>query len=189
MKFIITGGGTGGHIYPALSIAQGLKKEFKDSEILYIGTKTGMEREIVPKAGYQIEFVSAEGLSRKLTLKTVKTLLKTVSGVGQSMKIIRRFKPDMVIGTGGFVSGPVMLAAVLLRKPTLIHEQNAYPGLTNRLIGNKVNKVALSFEESKKYFKSKQLIYTGNPIRKEILKQNREDGYRNLQLKPGKRQF
>ncbi|MCK4259019.1 MAG: undecaprenyldiphospho-muramoylpentapeptide beta-N-acetylglucosaminyltransferase [Halanaerobiales bacterium] len=187
MKFIITGGGTGGHIYPALSIAQGLKMEFDEAEILYIGTESGMEKDIVPRAGYKIEFVSAEGLSRKLTLKNVKTVLKTVSGVIQAINIIRRFKPDMVIGTGGFVSGPVMLAAVLLKKPTLIHEQNAYPGLTNRLIGNHVSQIALSFDESKKYFKSKKIIHTGNPIRKEILNRNREEGYRNLQLNSGKR--
>ncbi|AZR73036.1 undecaprenyldiphospho-muramoylpentapeptide beta-N-acetylglucosaminyltransferase [Anoxybacter fermentans] len=187
MRFIITGGGTGGHIYPALSIAEGLKKEFDNPEILYIGTRSGLEKEVVPRAGYPIEFIQASGLSRKISFDNLKTLLRTLYGVGQSIVIIKRFKPDLVIGTGGFVAGPVMLAAILLGKSTLIHEQNAYPGLTNRLISKYVDHIAISFEESKKYFKGKKITHTGNPIRKEILTRTRNEGYKNLQLDRNKK--
>lgn len=182
MKFVITGGGTGGHIYPALSIAEGLKEEFQSAEILYIGTENGLEKDVVPRAGYPIKFVYAEGLTRKASLQNVATLFKTMQGIGQSMKIIREFNPDMVIGTGGYVAGPVMLAAVLLRKPTLVHEQNAFPGVTNRLLSRFVDQIALSFEEARKYFKAKHMTHTGNPVRKAILTHSREEGYHNLQL-------
>lgn len=187
MRFIITGGGTGGHIYPALSIAERLKEEFPNTEILYIGTKNGLERDVVPRKGYPIKFVNAEGLSRQKSLKNVLTLLKTMQGVAQAMSIIARFKPDAVIGTGGYVAGPVMMAAVLLRKPTLIHEQNAFPGVTNRLLSKYVDHVALSFEEAEKYFKGKMMTHTGNPIRREILTLSREDGLKGLGLAAGKK--
>lgn len=187
MRCIITGGGTGGHIYPALSIANGIKKEFDNPEVLYIGTKSGLEADVVPRAGYPIQFVHSEGLSRKLSVKTLKTLAKTFLGVGQAIYIIQKFKPDVVIGTGGFVAGPVMLAAILLGKKTMIHEQNAFPSLTNRLVSKHVNQIALSFEEANKYLNGKKMVHTGNPIRKEILTRGREEGYRNLQLDPTKK--
>lgn len=187
MRFVITGGGTGGHIYPALAIADRLKEEFSNTEILYVGTKNGLERDVVPRKGYPIEFVHAEGLSRQKSYKNIVTLLKTMQGVVQSMAIIARFKPDAVIGTGGYVAGPVMLAAVLLRKPTLIHEQNAFPGVTNRLLSKYVDQIALSFEEAEKYFKGKTMTHTGNPIRREILTYSREEGLQCLGLAPGKK--
>ena len=182
MRFVLTGGGTGGHIYPALSIANGLKKEFDNPEFIYIGARAGLEHQVVPDAGYPIKYINAQGLNRSLTLKNFKTLIKTSCGFVQSLKILKDFKPDCVIGTGGFVAGPVMLAAVVLNIPTLIHEQNAYPGLTNRLIGSHVNHVALSFQESKQYFKGAAMTHTGNPVRESILKRGWKEGYKNLNL-------
>ena len=187
MKFVITGGGTGGHIYPALSIAEGLKEEFGAVEILYIGTESGLEKDVVPRAGYPIKYVHAESLARKIGLKNVITALRTVQGIGEAMGIIRDFKPDMVIGTGGYVSGPVMLGAVLLQKPTLVHEQNAFPGVTNRLLSRFVDHIALSFEEARKYLKAKEMSHTGNPVRKSILTHTREEGYQNLNLEDSKK--
>lgn len=187
MRFILTGGGTGGHIYPALAIAERLQEEFPQTEILYIGTKNGLERDVVPRKGYPIRFVNAEGLSRQKSLRNVLTLLKTVQGVAQAMAIIAGFKPDAVIGTGGYVAGPVMLAAVLMRKPTLIHEQNAFPGVTNRLLSKYVDHIALSFEEAESYFRGKQMTHTGNPVRREILTISREEGLQNLELAQGKK--
>lgn len=187
MKFVITGGGTGGHIYPALSIADALKKEFPNLEIVYIGTATGLEKDVVPKAGYQIKFIKSQGFNRKLSFTNIKAVFKSLVGVGQAIKIIRKVKPDLVIGTGGFVSGPVMLAAILLRIPTLVHEQNVYPGLTNRLIAKYVHRIAVSFQDSEKYLPREKLILTGNPVRKMIWSQKRETGFKNLKLDAAKK--
>lgn len=167
MKVIISGGGTGGHIYPALAIADIIKSKNPDAKILFIGTEDGLESEIIPKYGYPIEFISVGYLKRKISFHNVKSGLKLLKGLGQSKKILRRFSPDVVIGTGGFVSGPIVYTAANMKIPTMLHEQNVYPGLTNKILGKKVDIIAISFEDSKKYFqKPKKIVLTGNPIRK-----------------------
>ncbi|PKM80646.1 MAG: undecaprenyldiphospho-muramoylpentapeptide beta-N-acetylglucosaminyltransferase [Firmicutes bacterium HGW-Firmicutes-14] len=175
MRVVITGGGTGGHIYPALAVARGIREKNNEAEILFVGTARGMEADIIPREGYSFRTVTVEGLTRKVSLRAVLTLLKTGRGLWESFRILKEFRPDIVIGTGGYVCGPVVMAAVLLKIPTLIHEQNAYPGVTNKLLARMADKVAVTFHESIKYFTPKADIeVTGLPIRPEILTSNRE---------------
>lgn len=167
MKVILTGGGTGGHIYPAIAIADKIKQKNPDAEILFVGTKKGMERELVPKNNYNIRFITVSGFHRKKILKNISTVRDLIKGNYQAKKIIEEFKPDIVIGTGGYVCGPVVRAAYKKGVRTFIHEQNAFPGVTNRLLERYVEKVFISFPDSAAYFKhSEKLIVTGNPIRK-----------------------
>ncbi len=166
MRVIMTGGGTGGHIYPAIAIANKIKSVDKDAEILFVGTKRGLEKDLVPKNGYPIEFITVSGFNRKKLLTNVKTLADLMKGNIQARKIIKSFKPDVVIGTGGYVCGPVVRAAAKLGARTFIHEQNAYPGMTNKMLEKYVEKVFISFEPARKYFKEKdKLIMSGNPVR------------------------
>lgn len=184
MRVLITGGGTGGHINPALAIAQKIKEVNNDNEILYVGTKEGMESDLVPKQGFDFKTVDARFLQRKLSIENMITLAISAKGVIQSMGIIRDFKPDIVVGTGGYVCGPVVLAAAIKGIPTMIHEQNVFPGITNRLLSKFVNKIAISFEEAGKYFKQKdKLVLVGNPVRKEIVEANREESRKKYKLK------
>ncbi|OCL28122.1 undecaprenyldiphospho-muramoylpentapeptide beta-N-acetylglucosaminyltransferase [Orenia metallireducens] len=188
MKVLISGGGTGGHIYPGLAIARGLEEEFDDLEIIFVGTERGLEADIIPKAGYDLKTISVQGLPRKLSLKLFKSILKTGVGLIEARKIVKEFKPDIVIGTGGYVCGPIVLAAALSKVPTLIHEQNAYPGITNKLLSRFVDKIALSNIDAQKYFKSKEkTILTGNPIRPEILKKDRNEALAELGIAEGKK--
>lgn len=181
MKVLITGGGTGGHIFPALAIAKKIKEEHPDSEILYVGTKNSMESEIVPKEGFRFKSIRVKGFTRKLSLDTLKSAKELVLGLNDARKVIKEFSPDIVVGTGGYVCGPLVLIASLKGIPTLIHEQNALPGVTNRILSKFVDRIAGSFEESKKYFKNpKKVIITGNPIRKEILNIDKDSAYRTL---------
>jgi len=187
LRAVITGGGTGGHIYPALAIAKGLKNRYSDAELLYIGTKEGLEAEIIPREGLKFNTVSASGLERKVSLKNIKTLLRFSKGIIEAQKILRSFKPRVVIGTGGYVCAPVMLAAVVQGIPTVIHEQNAYPGLTNRLLSRFVSRVCVTFEESIPYFnKNAEIVITGLPVRPEIYKTTREQGAEYFGLDPKK---
>jgi UDP-N-acetylglucosamine--N-acetylmuramyl-(pentapeptide) pyrophosphoryl-undecaprenol N-acetylglucosamine transferase len=176
IRVLLTGGGTGGHIYPALAIGKGIEEKIA-SEFLYVGTKKGLEADLATKAGYPFKTVTAEGLTRRISWPAIRAGLKSVKGSFEAWRIINKFKPDVVIGTGGYVCGPVVLAASLMGIPTLIHEQNAYPGITNKILARYVNMVCLTFPESKKYFKTKSpLIHTGLPVRKEILSASREEG-------------
>lgn len=166
MKVIITGGGTGGHVYPALSIANEIKAQYKDAEILFIGTAYGLESDVVPKAGYEFKAITVKGFRRKLSLDTVKTVFAMFKGFFQAGRIIRRFKADVIIGTGGYVAGPVMLQGALKGVKTILHEQNAIPGVTIKLLSRFMDKVCISYEESRDYFKVKNnLVMTGNPVR------------------------
>ncbi len=184
MRVLITGGGTGGHINPALAIAQKIKEVNNDNEILYVGTKEGMESDLVPKQGFDFKTVDARFLQRKLSIENMITLAISAKGVIQSMGIIRDFKPDIVVGTGGYVCGPVVLAAAIKGIPTMIHEQNVFPGITNRLLSKFVNKIAISFEEAGRYFKQKdKLVLVGNPVRKEIVEANRDESRKKYKLK------
>ncbi len=183
MRVLVTGGGTGGHIYPAVAIAKGIKVQNPEAEILFVGTAKGMEADIVPKAGLPFRTVTVEGLARKVSFRALVTLLKTAKGCFEAYKIIREFQPTAVIGTGGYVCGPVVLIAGLLNIPTLIHEQNAYPGVTNKLLARFVKKVAVTFPESKKYFSPKaDIIVTGLPVRPEIQTADREKSIQSLGL-------
>jgi UDP-N-acetylglucosamine--N-acetylmuramyl-(pentapeptide) pyrophosphoryl-undecaprenol N-acetylglucosamine transferase len=187
MRVLLTGGGTGGHIYPALAVAKGIKGKYPGSEFFYIGTARGLEADIVPKAGLPFQAITAEGLTRKISWPALRAGLKSIKGSAQAWQIIRRFKPHVVVGTGGYVCGPVVITAALLGIPTLIHEQNAYPGITNKLLARFVDKICITFPESAKYFRTKaELVHTGLPIRPEILQVSREEGARLLNLDPGK---
>lgn len=177
MRVIVTGGGTGGHIYPALAIAQGLKRRTKDCEILYVGTRKGMEARLVPDAGLAFKGVSGQGLPRALNLETVKTVGKSFLALWETKEILRKFKPDLVVGTGGYVSGPVVLTAALFGIPTLLHEQNALPGITNRILARFVKKVMVTFPESVAHFGlSGKIVLVGLPVRPEIGEVSREVG-------------
>ncbi|PKM85098.1 MAG: undecaprenyldiphospho-muramoylpentapeptide beta-N-acetylglucosaminyltransferase [Firmicutes bacterium HGW-Firmicutes-11] len=170
MKIIMTGGGTGGHIYPAISIADKIRRKHPDAEILFIGTERGMEKNLVPQNGYDIRFISASGIHRRHFHRNFKTLVDFIKGTAQAKQILDEFRPDVVIGTGGYVCGPVIRAAGRRGIRTFLHEQNALPGLTNRLLERYAEKVFLSFPESKAYFKQpNKLVVTGNPIRKGFL--------------------
>jgi len=171
MKVIISGGGTGGHIYPAIAIADKIKKENPGAEILFIGTEKGLEFDVVPKAGYKLETITVSYLKRKISFHNVKSAAMLMKGLLEARTIIKRFKPDIVIGTGGFVCGPVLFIASRLGIKTMIHEQNVYPGLTNKILGKYVDRIAISFDEAQKYFKEKDKIFvSGNPIREEFTK-------------------
>ncbi|WP_333878322.1 UDP-N-acetylglucosamine--N-acetylmuramyl-(pentapeptide) pyrophosphoryl-undecaprenol N-acetylglucosamine transferase, partial [Flavobacterium sp.] len=145
-KFILSGGGTGGHIYPAIAIANELKSRFPESEFLFVGASDKMEMQKVPQAGYNIEGLWIAGLQRKLTLQNMLFPLKLMSSLWKSRKIIRRFQPDVVIGTGGFASGPLLHAANSMNIPTVIQEQNSYPGITNKLLSKKANAICVAYE-------------------------------------------
>ncbi|MFA5523573.1 MAG: undecaprenyldiphospho-muramoylpentapeptide beta-N-acetylglucosaminyltransferase [Tissierellales bacterium] len=187
MKVLVTGGGTGGHIYPALAIARKIKMEHKDADILYVGTENGLEAEIVPKEGLKFKPIRVRGFSRKLSKETIKSIKELFLGLNDAKKVINDYKPDIVIGTGGYVCGPIVLTAALKKIPTMIHEQNAFPGVTNRILSRFVDKIAGSFEESKKYFKdSNKLVITGNPIRQDIIGFNKKIAYKDLNIDSNK---
>lgn len=170
LKFIVSGGGTGGHIFPAVAIANEIQSNFPDAEILFVGAKGKMEMEKIPKAGYKIEGLWISGIQRKLTLANLSFPFKLISSLWNAKRIIKRFKPDICIGVGGYASGPLLQAAVWAKIPTLIHESNSYPGITNKLLGKNVDTVCVAFQGMKKFFPKSNLIVTGNPVRKEILK-------------------
>lgn len=174
MRFVVAGGGTGGHIYPALAIARGLQQRYPNCEIMYIGTGRGLEADIVPKAGYDFHAVRAVGIKRSLTLQNLKVPLEAMAGYRESRKLISDFAPRVVIGTGGYVCGPVLLAAFRLKIATFIHEQNALPGVTNRILSRVVDRVAVTFQDSLAYFPARARPYlTGLPVRPEILSADR----------------
>lgn len=182
---LISGGGTAGHINPGLAIAKYIKSKHPDSNILFVGTSRGMEVKLVPAEGFKLKFIKVRGLRRRLSFDNIIAVKELFHGLADSKRLIKEFKPDIVIGTGGYVCGPVVFMAWKMKIPTLIHEQNAFPGVTNRILSRFVNNVAISFEESEKYFKtSNKLVYTGNPIRKEILLANRVSAREKLGIKP-----
>ncbi|MCB0661774.1 MAG: undecaprenyldiphospho-muramoylpentapeptide beta-N-acetylglucosaminyltransferase [Saprospiraceae bacterium] len=168
MRVIISGGGTGGHIFPALAIADAIKKDVPGSEILFVGAKGRMEMERVPKAGYPIEGLWISGFQRKLSLKNLSFPFKLISSLLKASKILKRFKPDVVIGVGGYASGPTLEMAVRMNIPTLIQEQNSFPGITNRLLGSKVNRICVAFEGLERFFPKDKLVLTGNPVRADL---------------------
>lgn len=168
-KFILSGGGTGGHIYPAIAIANELKSRYPDAEFLFVGASDRMEMDKVPQAGYKIEGLWISGIQRKLTLKNLMFPFKLITSLLRSRKIIKTFKPDVVIGTGGFASGPLLQMATSKGIPSLIQEQNSYPGITNKLLGKKVDTICVAYDGLEKFFPKQKLKLTGNPIRKDLL--------------------
>ena len=169
-KVIISGGGTGGHIFPAIAIANELKKQDPTIEILFVGAIGKMEMEKVPAAGYKIEGLWISGLQRKLTIKNLSFPFKVISSLLRARKILRQFKPDAVIGVGGFASGPMLRAAAGKGIPTIIQEQNSYPGITNKILSKKVRKICVAYEGLEKWFPKEKIVLTGNPVREEIVK-------------------
>jgi UDP-N-acetylglucosamine--N-acetylmuramyl-(pentapeptide) pyrophosphoryl-undecaprenol N-acetylglucosamine transferase len=168
-RFIISGGGTGGHIYPAVAIANELKSRFPEAEFLFVGAKDKMEMQKVPQAGYAIKGLWIAGIQRKITLDNAMFPLKLTSSLLNSFKIIKKFKPDVVIGTGGFASGAVLKVASMLGIPTVIQEQNSYPGITNKLLAKKANKICVAYENLERFFPKDKMILTGNPVRQDLI--------------------
>lgn len=181
-RIIISGGGTGGHIYPGITIAREILR-IEDADILFVGTPEGMESSIIPKEGFKFYSISAYGLKRDLSFDNLKTLVKTVGSLWQSKCLIKKFKPDVVVGTGGYVCGPVLLAAALAGIPTLIQEQNVIPGITNKILSRFVDKIAIGYKEAKKRFSyEEKCVYTGNPVRRAIIEAEREESRKKLNI-------
>jgi len=168
IKILMSGGGTGGHIFPAIAIADGLKKKLENVEILFVGAKSRMEMEKVPQAGYNIKGLWISGFQRKLDKQNLMFPFKLVSSLMAASKIVREFKPDIAIGTGGYASGPLLFMASRKGVPTLILEQNSYPGVTTKLLAGRADKVCVAYEGMEKYFEKKKIIVTGSPIREQI---------------------
>jgi len=181
MKVIMTGGGTGGHIYPAVAIADKIRRRHPEAEILFVGTQKGMEKDLVPRSGYPIRFITVSGFHRTKIWKNAQTVRDLMKGLKEAKAILEEFRPDLVIGTGGYVCGPVVRTAAKMGIPCYIHEQNAFPGMTNKMLEKHVQKVFLSFEEAGKYFKQPQKhVVTGNPIRRSFLVVNADDCRKKL---------
>lgn len=168
-KFILSGGGTGGHIYPAIAIANELKLQFPDAEFLFVGAKDKMEMQKVPQAGYEIQGLWIAGLQRKLTLQNMMFPLKLASSLLESRRIIKKFKPNVVIGTGGFASGPLLQAAGGAGIPTVIQEQNSFPGITNKLLSKKANAICVAYQNLERFFPKEKIVLTGNPVRQDLI--------------------
>jgi UDP-N-acetylglucosamine--N-acetylmuramyl-(pentapeptide) pyrophosphoryl-undecaprenol N-acetylglucosamine transferase len=169
LKFILSGGGTGGHIYPAIAIANELKLRFPDCEILFVGANNKMEMQKVPQAGYKIIGLWIAGIQRRLTLDNSLFPLKLISSLLKSRTIIRDFKPNVVIGTGGFASGPLLRVADSAGIPTVIQEQNSYPGITNKWLSRKANKICVAYENLEQFFPKNKIVMTGNPVRQDLI--------------------
>jgi UDP-N-acetylglucosamine--N-acetylmuramyl-(pentapeptide) pyrophosphoryl-undecaprenol N-acetylglucosamine transferase len=169
MKIVVSGGGTGGHIYPALALIREIQKENSKAEFLYIGTQNGLESTLVPREGIPFKSIHITGFKRKLSLDNIKTVVRFITGVRDSKRMVKEFKPDIVIGTGGYVCGPVVYAASKLKIPTIVHEQNSVPGLTNKFLSRYVNKIAICFDEAKEHFPEDKVVFTGNPRASEVI--------------------
>lgn len=172
MKILISGGGTGGHIFPALAIAKEIQRMHPKAEFLFVGARGRMEMEKVPAAGFKIEGLNISGLQRNLTLKNLSFPFKLLSSLMRARKIIKKFKPDVVVGTGGYASGPTLRMASSRGVPTLIQEQNSFPGITNKLLAKKADKICVAYENMEKYFPASKIVITGNPIRSDIFSEN-----------------
>lgn len=187
MRVVVSGGGTGGHIYPALSLIKEIKKQEPNAEILYIGTKNGLESELVPRENIPFETIEISGFKRKLSFENVKTLVRFFKGVTRAKQIIKKFKPDVVVGTGGYVCGPVVYSAAKLGIPTVIHEQNSIPGLTNKFLSRYVEKVVTSFDEAGQYFPKEKTVLLGNPRAQEVVDLDEAKNSGEIELVSGKK--
>ncbi len=187
MRIVVSGGGTGGHIYPAIAFINEVKKHQPDAEFIYIGTEKGLEKTIVERENIPFKSIEITGFKRKLSFENIKTIIRFLKGTSLSKKYIREFKPDVVLGTGGYVCGPVVYAAAKLKIPTIIHEQNSVPGLTNKFLSKYVDKVALCFEEAGQYFPKEKTILTGNPRASEVIGNDGIRGIQSVGLDPTKK--
>lgn len=169
LKFIISGGGTGGHIYPAIAIANELKLQYPDAEFLFVGAKDKMEMQKVPQAGYDIKGLWISGIQRKITIQNLMFPFKLLSSLRESYRIIKKFKPNVVIGTGGFASGAVLKVASMMKIPIVVQEQNSYPGITNKLLAKKASSICVAYEGLEKFFPKDKIKLTGNPVRQDLL--------------------
>lgn len=170
-NIIISGGGTGGHIFPAISIANAIREKHPHANILFVGAKGKMEMEKIPAAGYEIIGLPIAGFQRKLSLKNVTLMFKLISSLLKARQIVRQFKPDVAVGVGGYASGPLLRIANQMGVPTLLQEQNSYAGVTNRLLAKKAEKICVAYEGMEKYFPKEKIILSGNPIRQNLFKQ------------------
>lgn len=188
-KFILSGGGTGGHIYPAIAIANELKSRFPDADILFVGAKDKMEMQKVPQAGYPIQGLWIAGLQRRLTFDNALFSIKLLSSLLKSRQIIKQFKPDVVIGTGGFASGPLLQMANSAGIPTVIQEQNSYPGITNKILSKKANAICVAYEKLERFFPKEKIVLTGNPVRQDLIEvqSKRAEGRAHYNLDPNKK--
>ena len=180
IKVIISGGGTGGHIFPAVAIANELKRVNAENEILFVGAEGRMEMEKVPAAGYQIMGLKIAGIQRKFDLKNFLLPLKVFDSVLKSRSIIKNFNPDAAVGVGGYASGPLLYAATMLKIPSLIQEQNSFAGVTNKILSKRVEKICVAYEGMEKYFSKEKIVMTGNPVRQNVIQ---TDGKREEALK------
>jgi UDP-N-acetylglucosamine--N-acetylmuramyl-(pentapeptide) pyrophosphoryl-undecaprenol N-acetylglucosamine transferase len=187
MKVLIAGGGTGGHVFPGIAVAEELRRGRKDADVLFLGSRRGLEAVAVPEAGFRIRFLLARGFPRKAPWKWPLAALANLVGFLQALFIVGVERPDVVLGTGGYVSAPVAVAAWMWRRPLLLQEQNSIPGVANRFLSRIADEVHLSFVEARTYFPRKEhLKVTGNPIRAHVLEGNRQEGYAEFGLVPGK---
>jgi UDP-N-acetylmuramate--alanine ligase len=189
LKIIISGGGTGGHIFPALSIADAVKLRYPDAEILFVGAENRMEMKQVPEAGYKITGLPVAGFNRKNWLKNISVLWKLKKSMSLAHKIIKDFQPDIVIGVGGYASGPVLKAATRKNIPALIQEQNSYAGVTNKLLAQKATKICVAYEGMEQFFPAEKIVVTGNPIRQNLIitEEKKKEGYAYFGLNPDKK--
>jgi UDP-N-acetylglucosamine--N-acetylmuramyl-(pentapeptide) pyrophosphoryl-undecaprenol N-acetylglucosamine transferase len=168
-KIIISGGGTGGHIFPALAIAQALQRIDNTIDILFVGAKGKIEETKVPEEGFKIELIDIHGFQRRISFDNIKNIFRLIISIKKSNRIIKNFKPDVVVGVGGYASGPVVYAASRKKIPTLIQEQNSYPGITNKILAKRANKICVAYREMDRFFPKSKIIETGNPVRKKII--------------------
>ncbi len=189
LNILLSGGGTGGHIYPAIAIADEIKCRYENASFLFVGANNRMEMEKVPQAGYPIKGLWISGIQRRLTIDNLMFPLKLISSCWSAYKIIKKFKPKVVIGTGGFASGPTLLVANLLGIPSLIQEQNSYPGITNKLAASKTNKICVAYDGMEKYFPADKIIKTGNPVRSDLIdfESTKAEALKFFNLNPAKK--
>ena len=188
-RVIVSGGGTGGHIFPALSIANALKRLEPDVDILFVGAEGKMEMEKVPEAGYRIEGLPVRGLQRRLTFENVKVLMNLWKSLRKAKRILREFKPDAVVGVGGYASGPIGRVAAKAGIPLILQEQNSYAGVTNKLLARKATRICVAYDGMERFFDKQKLVFTGNPVRKDLLtaRTAREEGIAFYGLNPRKK--
>ena len=189
LKFILSGGGTGGHIYPAIAIANELKLRFPEAEFLFVGANDKMEMQKVPQAGYKIKGLWIAGLQRRLTFDNTLFPVKLISSLLRARTILRDFKPNVVIGTGGFASGPLLQVAAIAAIPSLIQEQNSYPGITNKLLASRANKICVAYENLERFFPKYKMKLTGNPVRQDLIgiENKRQEAMLFFNLNPDKK--
>jgi len=184
-RVIISGGGTGGHVFPAIAIADALKSREKDIEILFVGARGKLEMKKVPEAGYEIKGLPVEGLKRKLAIQNIRVLMNLIKSLRMARRIIKDFGPDAVVGVGGYASGPVLWSAARRKIPTVIQEQNSFAGVTNKLLAGKAEKICVAYGEMENFFPAGKIVFTGNPVRdaiRDLSKVSREDGLEHFGL-------